>query len=286
MVRSGFDPTRRNRNIGTPRQGHGGNNRLTIPSSSREERTWWERVKRPTIMDSEVLGRPVRFITEELRPGFRQVCTIKDVCRLLALIPMSDWTDLTTFVFRQPTRKQLLLQPTWGRLAMAANIGEHGKKDIYSGPAILLEALDLSVPLCWGRSLDHATAQELERLKADGHTVTEDRRGYTISSSVEAARATQLYRTIPHEIGHWVDWLERVERPSKKVEQGGADYAECYGDLVDGYWARASVEREAFAHLYADRLVARLKASGQIPFPSDTDSQANNCADESSAIRT
>ena len=30
MVRSGFDPTRRSRNIGTERQGHGANNRLTM----------------------------------------------------------------------------------------------------------------------------------------------------------------------------------------------------------------------------------------------------------------
>lgn len=262
MVHSGFNPTRRNRNIGTARQGHGANNRLTIPSVSREERIWWERIKGPTVTECEVLGRAVRFVGEEPRHGSLYVCTIRDICRLLALVPPRDWTGLTTFVFRQSTRKQWLLHPTWGRLAMAADIGEHGRKNIHSGPAILLEALDLSVSFRWGRSLDHAAVKELERLKSDGHTVTEDGRGYTISSSLDAARATQLYRTIPHEIGHWVDWLERVERPS---ERGEADY----GDLIDRYWARSNVEREAAAHLYADVLVSRLRAAGSIPFPAD-----------------
>jgi hypothetical protein len=180
MVHPGFNSTRRSRNIGTARQGHGANNRLTIPLPFREERIWWEQIKGPTVTDAEVLGCAVRFIAERPRPGSRYVCTTGDVCNLLALIPPRDWSGLRTFVFRQSTRKQWLLQPTWGRLAMAADIGERGKKSIHSGPAVLLEALDLSVSFQWGRSLDHAAAKELERLRSDGHAVVEDRRGYTI----------------------------------------------------------------------------------------------------------
>ena len=203
--------------------------------------------------------KPLEAEREKPRPDSRYVCSIGDVCSLLALIPPHDWMGLTTIVFRQSTRKQWLLHPTWGRLAMSADIGERGKKNIHSGPAILLEALDLSVPLRWGRSLNPAVAKELERLKSDGHNVAEDPRGYTISSSLKAARATQLYRTIPHEIGHWVDWLERVERPSERDE---ADY----GELADRYWSRPSMEREAFANLYADALIGRLRTAGSIPF--------------------
>ncbi len=130
MVHSGFNSTRRSRNIGTARQGHGANNRLTIPLPFREERIWWERINGPTVTEGEVLGCTVRFIAEEPRPGSRYVCTIGDVCNLLALVPPRDWIGLTTFVFRQSTRKQWLLQPTWGRLAMAADIGERGKKSM------------------------------------------------------------------------------------------------------------------------------------------------------------
>ncbi len=258
MVRPGFNPARRSRNIGTGRQGHGTDNRLTVPSPFREERTWWEQLRAPVVIESEVSGIAVRFIIEAHRLNSCYVCSIEDVCSILALIPAQDWEGLTTFVFRQSTRKQWRLHPTWGRLAMAADIGERGRKNLHTGPAILLEALDLSVPFRWGRSLTPAVARELERLRADGHAIAEDSRGYIISSSLKAARETQLYRTIPHEIGHWVDWLERVEHPSASGEQN-------YGKLVEGYWSRPSMERESFAHQYADRLLSRLRPSPALP---------------------
>lgn len=259
MIRSGFDPTRRSRNIGTNKQGHGADNRLTIPWPHIEQRVWWEQLENPTSTKRQVSGTTVLFIAEELRPGFNYVCSIQDVCTLLALVPEEDLAGLSTFVFRQSTRKQWLLHPVWGRLAMSADIGERGRRNLHTGPAILLDALDISIPFRWSRSLSPAIAKELERLRSDGHAVVNDSRGFVISSSLEAARATQLYRTIPHEIGHWVDWLERVERPADRE-------GEEYGQLAERYWARPSIEREAFAHNYAGSLIARLRSNGSIPF--------------------
>jgi hypothetical protein len=261
---SGLNPSRRNRNIGTARQGHGADNRLTVPSPFREERTWWEQLKRPIVTETETAGTPLRFIMDAHRPDSEYVCSPADITQVLALIPPQDWSGLTTFVFRQSTRKQWLLNPTWGRLAMSADIGERGRKNLHTGPAIILEALDLTIPFRWGRSLTPAVAMELERLRADGHIVVEDSRGYAISSSLEAARKTQLYRTIPHEIGHWVDWLERVERPAAKGDEE-------YETLAERYWSRPSVEREAFAHQYADRLRSRLRPHRAEVLPSAVD---------------
>ena len=61
-----------------------------------------------------------------------------------------------------------------------------------------------------------------------------------------------------HEIGHWVDWLEKVERPEG---QGGN-----YITLKDAYFSRPSKEREAFANRYADEIRERLVRTGVIPF--------------------
>jgi hypothetical protein len=140
---------------------------------------------------------------------------------------------------------------------MAADIGQAGKPNLHTGPAILIEATD-SRPLIWSRSLEPEFAKELERLRNDGHSITEDRRSYRIQNDPNAVRSTQLYRTVLHEIGHWVDWLERVERPSERPDSD-------YSVLADAYWARPSSEREGFAHSYADRLRKRLLLEGKIP---------------------
>lgn len=258
-MRSGFDPTRRSKNISTARQGHGANNHLAVPWPGREERVRWAQLRQPSIAKRNVCGRELQFIVDAHLPDWRYACSIEDVCTLLTAIPPHDWQGINTFIFRQSTRKQWLLYPTWGRLAMWADVGVRGMQAIHSGPAILIEAINPSTPFRWARSLTPAMARELERLRADGHTVVQDSRGYKITSSLCAARATQLYRTIPHEIGHWVDWCMRVERPAEN-EVGE------YSELADRYWARPSMEREAFAHQYATDLLQLLKTTGELPF--------------------
>ncbi len=74
----------------------------------------------------------------------------------------------------------------------------------------------------------------------------------------ESARHTLLYRTMLHEIGHWVDWKEKVEIP--------ADHGGDWLALSDAYFARPDSEREAFAHRYADTMAKQLTAAGKIPF--------------------
>ena len=105
-------------------------------------------------------------------------------------------------------------------------------------------------------------SRELQRLKEDGHGITEAKRNHIIESNLESIRTTQLYRTLLHEIGHWVDWCSSVEAPSSI----GNDPNQSFERLDEIYDSKPSVEKEAFAHRYADELRGKLLADKSIPF--------------------
>lgn len=166
-----------------------------------------------------------------------------------------DWKHLSC----ANRREKRLLGPVWGRMFCDANLGFRGSSIVKSGPAIFLEACGVGDIIDWPTSLDSEDAAELDRLRLDGHDVSRVGKKHLVSPSLDAVRATQLYRTLLHEIGHWRDWLEKVEMPS--------DQGEDYSTLYDRYFARPKSEREAFAHRYADNLRATLEKKGVIPFP-------------------
>jgi hypothetical protein len=200
----------------------------------------------------------VIFIVEETSGGCVHACSIDDVRHVLAHLPAADWEGLDTFVLRQSTRKQRTLRPAWGRLLYFADLGAPGRAAKRKGPAVLLEAVNCEAKLKWPSSLHPDDQAELDRLREDGHIVEQIRRQHVFSMTREAVRATQLYRTLLHEIGHWVDWLNKVERPS---EYGGD-----FDALREAYFQRPRDEREAFAHRYADEIRERLTRFGVIPF--------------------
>jgi len=145
------------------------------------------------------------------------------------------------------------MSSVWGRLLYWSNIEE------FSGPAVHLEAQELDAPRRWSKSMSPDVADELERIKVDGHRVTSDRRYHHISSDLAAIRFTQLFRTLAHEIGHHVDYQEKVEIPSND------DFDE-WDRLNDLYFARPTKEREAFAHRYSTEFYARHQQNGHLPF--------------------
>jgi len=253
-----FNPIRRNRNIGTARQGHGQNNRLVIPEPAQAVRSWKERLGAHRHLMVEVGGKPVDFFIEETSGGCVHACSVEDVAHLLSQVPDSDRAGLNIVVLRQPTRKQRIVVPAWGRLLYFAELGRSGRASAARGAAILLEAVDFSAKLEWSTSLQPEMAEELERLRTDGHGIERMGHRHVFSITKESVRATQLYRTLPHEIGHWADWLEKVETPCAS----GGDYSA----LSDAYFARPQAEREAYAHRYADDLRRRLERDGIIPF--------------------
>src|SRR6218665_1742467 len=205
-----------------------------------------------------VAGRDVCFVVEQTSGGCSHACTIADMIAILSHIPASDWAGLHTFVLRQSPRRARLLRPAWGRLYYNARLAFRDGSPGRWGPAVFLEAFEAGSSFSWSTSLDPDDAIELEQLRADGHRIERAGRSYRIASPAEAIRATQLYRTLPHEIGHWFDWLEKVETPAAR----GEDFAQ----LEALYFARPNREREVFAHAYANRTRQRLAAEGVIPF--------------------
>lgn len=170
---------------------------------------------------------------------------------MLGLLPREHVEYIGLVVFRQPTVKQSVLAPVWGRLGYWSEIGRH------EGPGVYLEAQPEGLALKWGTSLRPDDQAELERLQRAGFRVERHSRGYRLCSTPAAIRASQLYRTIPHEIGHYLDYVE-----CKQKFEWGDDY-ERFWDLYD---AKPSREKEVYAHRYADEFWRDMVASGRIPF--------------------
>lgn len=232
---------RRNRNIGTAKSGHGKSNTMVVPSPrSHGNRMFAEVLDRSVRVIYSVQDEiQIQFFVEPPIRGYHHACTVDDVVQQLRnLLPWRrDWEGIETIILRQPTRKQEILSSTWGRLIPRDE----------NRAAICLEAQSVDTRLRWPRSLDPDGMRELDRLRMDGHHVLLGRREYVITSSLENVRATQLYRTLIHEIGHHVD---------KRRSTPGA------------YEARPWAQREAFAHRYALNIQTILRRTRKIPFAS------------------
>jgi hypothetical protein len=235
-MNQGRDATRRNRNIGTAKQGHGQNNRLVIPWCGLK--LYYENLTEYKVAERTVHSRSLPFIVEKTRADSCHACTVDDIAHVLRNVPFSDFFGIDFIVLRQPKRKEEIINPVWGRLAYFAEIGPH------QGRAIFLEALNPSKPIRWSKSLTPDERQELERLRDDGHEIITTRQEHKINVSLESVRATLLYRTLLHEIGHIVD----NDRDR------------------DAFGRKSSLEKETFAHLYAEKLRERLVRFGVIPF--------------------
>ena len=240
-VTPGRNGVRRNRNIGTAKSGHSKNNFMIVPSPrSHGNRMFAEVLDRSVRLVCSVRsGIQVQFLVDPPIRGYYHACTVDDVIQQLRnlLLWRSDWEEVDTILLRQPTRKQKTLSSTWGRLIPRDN----------NRAAICLEAQNVGARLRWPRSLNPDGMRELDRLRMDGHHVLLGRRDYVITSSLVSIRATQLYRTLVHEIGHHVD---------QKRSAPGV------------YRARPWAQREAFAHRYALNIQSHLRRAGKIPFDS------------------
>ena len=232
---------------------------MVIPQSWHTDRLAQETIGKFRKIEKHLAGRKLTFLIEENSGDCFHACSVSDVCEIFKNIPFVDWEGLGTIVFRQPSKKQRILNSVWGRMYYYAKIGRNTGKCLATGPAIFLEAQPKDGKLVWSTSLSPDSAKELERLKEDGHRITRKGRKHIIECDEHSIRNTQLYRTIIHEVGHWVDYLEKVERP----EAAGV---ESFDILNDRYFSRPTQEREAFAHRYADELSERLRAFGVIPF--------------------
>src|SRR4051812_47026962 len=105
-MRSGRDPTRRNRKRGTP--DFAWKDRPGVPwpfdvPSPRE--AVWGRAPRSGER-REVNGHVVTVAVERLRDGWEHPCTASDVFAVLAQLPTTDLEGVALVVLHQPSRKQ------------------------------------------------------------------------------------------------------------------------------------------------------------------------------------
>jgi len=182
-------------------------------------------------------------------------------------VPVADWEGIEAILLRQPRRKEQVLEPVWGRLAYTADLVDRQRRVLYQGPAIVLEAINPNQPIKFGKRLSPDGLAELDRLKVDGHTIRAGDKNHTVTPTLESCRATQLYRTFLHELGHWVDFLQKVERPAALL----ADMSDQYPMLLDRFHRRPDKEKEQFAHAYADNLRRDLVSRQMLPFERQLD---------------
>jgi hypothetical protein len=228
-MQSGRNPTRRNRNIGTAQSGHGQNNRMVIPSSVYRGR-YYETLTEATVLQRIFDGRSLTFVIEKTRTDVCHACTPDDLGRVLSNLPAEDVAGIDVFLLRQPKRKEEVLSPVWGRFVYYLDLPSLNLE----GTAVILDAMTPGVPIRWKKSLGPQGTRELERLREDGHSI----------------RNTQLYRSVIHEIGHFVDWQNSWANEEAET----------------AFDTKTSHDKEAFAHAYAERMSERLKHFGIIPF--------------------
>lgn len=253
------NPARRNRNIGTAKQGHGSNNKLVIPASLADSRVYTERLTNPREYAFEVHGQLRVALIEAPSPGFVYGCTPDDVIRLLAFLPASDIDGLALLIFRQPTRKQRILDPVWGRFLYYALPGRH------AGSAVCFEAQRIE-PLELSKSATPERTRELERLREDGHRLEVGKRHLILHMTPSSVRNTTLFRTTLHEVGHYVDWMRSVIDVECATEEENEFVARAFD-------TKTSTMKEDFAHRYALDAAHRLRVLAHIPFEPQWDEE-------------
>lgn len=264
------NPSRRNRNIGTSKSGHGQNNSMRIPESWHDERVFWSKVNNPVFLTSRIDETELTIIVEPVTAGYRHYVTPSDIERILSSIGGKYLEGLAAVVLKQPKQKENLLNPVWGRFVWHADIGKA------SGSMIMIDAQKVDQVLRWNKSLSPEGMKELERLKKDGHEFTSDKRYHHIKCSSSAIRSTQLYRTLLHELGHFEDY--RINITEK--DSGDIDH---WFDLVDQYEQRTTDQKEQFAHQFAEKKMESIRNSGSAPFGTEIDFERMKLSDLSSS---
>ena len=249
------NPTRRNRNIGTSKQGIGQNNEFSIPSPASTSKTFYERLGRYRKCFREINGTVFEFVIEETRLNSEHACTVDDLVELIKYVPSRDYQGLNLLILRQPKRKEEMLAPVWGRLIYKYEFEKTLR------PAIILEAVDYRRQFKWSKSLLPDDSKELERLRSEGHQIVEDKRYFIADYELNNVRNTQLYRTLLHEFGRYVQYLQEVEQANS-----GEEDLEAWESRFDNYQKVSKAEKEKFAHSYAEKLFLTLKAKNVIPF--------------------
>jgi len=240
MKKATWNPTRRNRNIGTAKSGRSADNKLVVPDRWTDDRIFWEKLNNPVVCPIKIGSHTITLFVEPPRAGSIHASTPQDVIKVLSLIPAEHLEEIDILVFRQPSRKAEILSSVWGRYVYWSDLGK------YAGPGIHLEAIEVNAVIDWHSRITPFQQKELEALESDGHRIEKNKRGFKILTTPESVRGTQLFRTLPHEIGHAVDYLTNSLLPSLSAKtEAESEY------ISDAFRAKPSKDKEEFANRYA-----------------------------------
>lgn len=244
----GQDNTKRNRNIGTAKQGHGQNNMLSIPQPWDTTKFFYERFQGVNLETIIVHGRELTVVIEDLSEGYYYSFSAKEAEIILDNLPKKDLVDFGLLIFRQPKKKERILSSVWGRLIYSYEFrGEYL-------PAIIIEATPENKDFTFPKKQSVERRQEFELLKKDGLVFEMGKREYVAVADKEKIKSIQLHRTLLHEVGHYVHYLEVVERPGDPEEE-----YELREKRYDAYFSIPSNDKEAFANKYAVEQKRRLQ---------------------------
>ncbi|MEM6890148.1 MAG: hypothetical protein AAF636_18735 [Pseudomonadota bacterium] len=250
-------PERRNRNIGTKSSGYSKSNDMRIPESWLDKygncSLFWSRVELDYVQEVSIGNFRVKILYDKPHEGCSYGCSPADAVKLLNLVAGSVPAMPDIIAFRQPTRKQRQQSPVWGRFLYLAEFGK------YEGTAIVLESQELGASLKRCKNMTLEDRAEYDRLRDDGHSFVETKRHYEAFLTEEGIRNTKLYRTLLHELGHFVEYYQKVLFKETALDPD-QDVAE------ELYFSGPTSEREVFAHRFAGNISRSLIADGKIPF--------------------
>lgn len=218
-------------------------------------KTYFEHMRPSVMRELSVAGQQVQFVYEAPDDGYTYGCDIDEVARVLCAVSEPEHWLPEIVAFRQPTRKQTLLAPVWGRCLYAGKIGSR------IGPAIMIEAQRVGARFSWPRRMTLSDRDEFQRLVDEGHVFQKGKRSFDTQLTFESIRNTILYRTVLHELGHLQQYDELVFDDDAALDPD-------VGRAQDLYFALPSDEKEAYANAFAARMARKLRSEGVIPFAS------------------
>lgn len=270
MRKIGWNPTRRNKNIGTKKQGFSQNNKFVIPDRYKngEWVSFSEDLINPVIIPININDHELALIIEPTYENYTYSCTPQDIIKILSLFPVQHFeeTDLKIIIMRQPKNKDEIVSPVWGRFSYYQSFAQ------YDGAAITLESMKAGLTLKWSKKLSVFSMKELDMLRNDGHQVEALKRYFLIQTTPESIRNTQLFRTIPHEIGHAYDYYINSMKPSMEAWDRGDEAEDEY--ISNVFNSKPQLDKEEAANRYAKEFHEKHSMTGGLPFAQIYDEDA------------
>ena len=106
---------------------------MVIPWLYRSLPLFGERLNHPISWDWTFKNHVIHVFVEPTKSDYLHACTPDDVQYFLTRIPQEHLEEIDILVFRQPTKKEEILQPVWGKYVFYVELGWH------SGPGIYLQ---------------------------------------------------------------------------------------------------------------------------------------------------